>query len=287
MKYAFLTMWLVLSGILMAQSDLILNVDGRQTKSLNGEWRIIIDPYENGFYDYRYKEYDSGYFKDAQAHNKWDRVEYNFNTADQLYVPGDWNSQRDDLLFYEGTIWYRQKFDYDIKADKRVFVYFGAANYEAIVYLNGEKLGKHVGGFTPFNFEITSKLQKTNSLVVKVDNKRYRDAVPTVNTDWWNYGGLTRRVMLIETPKTFIRDYHIQLAKGSGNKISGWVHLDGVQKQQTMTFEIPELKLETAVQTDRKGVAVIDVTAKPQLWSPENPKLYDIVLSCNTDQVEA
>ena len=109
-------------------------------------------------------------------------------------VPGDWNSQDNKLLYYEGTIWYRRLFDYKKSApDNRVFIHFGAVNYEADVYLNGRKLGKHIGGFTPFDYEITSLLKdENNSLVVKVDNKRKREGVPTLNTDWWNYGGITR-----------------------------------------------------------------------------------------------
>src|SRR2546430_17167998 len=87
------------------------------------------------------------------------------------------------------------------KENTRLFVYFGAANYLADVYLNGEKIGRHEGGFTPFNFEITNLVRDTgNFLIVKVDNKRRRDAVPTLMTDWWNYGGLTRQVKLVETP---------------------------------------------------------------------------------------
>src|SRR5438874_1632259 len=142
--------------------------------------------------------------------------------------PGDWNTQRESLLFYEGTIWYKKSFDYQRKENTRLFVYFGAANYLADVYLNGEKLGRHEGGFTPFNFEVTKLVRdKANALIVKVDNKRRRDAVPTLNTDWWNYGGLTRQVELVETPATFVQDYFIQLQQGSRERINGWVRLNG------------------------------------------------------------
>jgi len=49
------------------------------------------------------------------------------------------------------------------------------------------------GGFTPFNFEVTGLIKPgENSIVVKVDNKRMPDGVPAINTDWWNYGGITR-----------------------------------------------------------------------------------------------
>ena len=54
-----------------------------------------------------------------------------------------------------------------------------------------------------------------NFVVVKVDNRRERDNVPAVNTDWWNYGGITRPVRLVEVPETFIRDYFLYLEPGS------------------------------------------------------------------------
>ena len=99
-----------------------------------------------------------------------------------------------------------------------------------------EKLGEHEGGFTPFNFEITDRVrEKDNFLVVQVDNRRRRDGVPTVNTDWWNYGGITRPVSLVEVPATYVADYFVQLRKGSRNEIAGWVRLAGSQLQQKLT----------------------------------------------------
>ena len=206
------------------QTGLIANTDGRKTISLDGQWQTILDPYETGYYDYRYQPSAEGYFKDAKPKDKSDLIEYDFDTSEPLNVPGDWNTQRETLLFYEGTIWYKKSFDYQRKGNTRLFVYFGAANYLADVYLNGEKLGRHEGGFTPFNFEVTNLVRdKANSLIVKIDNKRRRDAVPTLNTDWWNYGGLTRQVKLVETPATFVQDYFIQLQKGSRDRVAGWV----------------------------------------------------------------
>src|SRR5579883_608146 len=140
---------------LQARGAALIDVAGRKTINLNGKWKTIVDPYENGFYDFRMQEDPNGYFRDAKPKDKSDRVEYDFDTAAQLDVPGDWNSQRESLLLYEGTIWYRKTFDYTADPGTRAFLYFGAANYDAIVYLNGQKLGRHVGGFTPFTFEAT------------------------------------------------------------------------------------------------------------------------------------
>ncbi|MBN2512810.1 MAG: beta galactosidase jelly roll domain-containing protein [Sedimentisphaerales bacterium] len=266
---------------------LITNVLSRDTHSLNGKWNYIIDPYETGFYDYRYQESGSGYFRNQKPRDKSDLVEYDFDKSPLINVPGDWNSQRSELLFYEGTIWYKKSFD-DPRKDpsSRLFVYFGAANYEAIVYLNGKKLGKHIGGFTPFCFEITDGLRPTqNDIVVKVDNKRYREAIPTVNTDWWNYGGLTRDVCLIETPQTFIRDYSIQLKKDSRDTIAGWIQLDGIEKEMDVTLEIEELGIKRIVTPNSSGKAEFEFAGSPVLWSPASPKLYDVTLTAGDSTV--
>lgn len=300
MKIIKLSCILVLLAAINAyplEQNLITNVDHRSTVSLNGKWQIIIDPYENGYYDYRYQPTKDGYFKNAKARDKSDLVEYDFDKSETLNVPGDWNSQQEKLLFYEGTIWYKKSFDYPKKPNTRVFVYFGAANYHAIAYLNSQKLGEHEGGFTPFNFEITRLIrEKDNFLVVKVDNKRRRDAVPTVNTDWWNYGGLTRRVELVEVPQTFIRDYFIQLkpaqgrglaesGKGSLKTVAGWIQLNGNQTEQKITVEIPEANIKRTFKTNATGYVEIEFDAELQLWSPDNPKLYDVIIKSESDSL--
>jgi len=264
----------------------VVNPGARHTVSLDGKWRTIVDPYEMGFYDYRLKESPTGYFKNAKPKDPGELVEYDFDTSPTLDVPGDWNSQRPELFFYEGTVWYKRSFDYAVQPGHRQFLYFGAANYEAIVYLNGEKLGSHIGGFTPFAFEVTGKVKaKDNFVVVKVDNKRHRDAVPTVNTDWWNYGGLTRGVSLVEVPETYVHDYFIQLRKGSTDTITGWVQLSGPHAAQRVTVSIPEAGANATVTTDANGYAAIRIPAKLNLWSPENPKLYDVAIAAETDTV--
>src|SRR4051812_35619343 len=133
---------------------LITNIDGRHAMSLDGHWQIIIDPYETGYYDYRWQPRVEGYFKNQKPNSPSDLVEYDFDSSEQLNVPGDWNTQDERLLFYEGTVWYKKSFDYQKKDHTRLFIYLGAANYVADVYLNGQKLGRHEGGFTPFNFEV-------------------------------------------------------------------------------------------------------------------------------------
>jgi len=266
------------SATVTQRPELVTNIDARVTISLNGQWPAIIDPMGRGD---KHK-----YYRNRKPKNKSELIEYDFDTTATLHVPGDWNSQQQCLKFYEGNIWYKKSFDYKRKINRRVFVYFGAANYEAVVWLNGKKLGAHEGGFTPFNFEITDKVRPGNNfLVVRVNNERRAERIPPLDYDWWNYGGLTRRVMLVELPETFTQDYFIQLRKGSQQDISGWVKLNGPKLNQKISIEIPEAGIKKTFTTDKHGVAEVNFGAELLLWSPETPKLYEVTISAETDTV--
>lgn len=279
-----------------SQERLFTNCYNRDAVSLNGYWNYIIDPYENGYYNYRYEAFDqqehpwaSAFFLNSKPKDKSDLIEYDFDKMDSLQVPGDWNSQKEKLFYYEGTVWYKKSFNYNkAEANNRVFLYFGASNYKTEVYLNGQKLGTHVGGFTPFQFEITKQLRvQQNHLVVKVDNKRLKEGVPTLNTDWWNYGGITREVKLIETPATLIANYSIQLTQNDASVIKGRIELNGKQSgDKTVSLSIPELKIKKTFKTTPTGTCTFELPTKNvDYWSPDSPKLYHIELSTAEDRV--
>ena len=294
LKWSFLV--LLLAGWADATPDpstLITNLPGRATVSLNGSWRAIVDPFDNGK--------SRGFFRNEKPRDKSELLEYSFDASPVLNVPGDWNTQREQLMFYEGPVWYRREFNYHKRANTRVFVYFGAANYQTSVYLNGEKIGDHEGGFTPFNFEATSFLRDgENFLIVEVINVRRADTVPALKFDWWNYGGITRDVSLVELPTVFIQDYWVQLTHGSQSEISGWVQFNGPTVKHDVTIEIPEAGIKFLTLTTPSGLAPFSFDArvlvcgkKPasrcssplKLWSPENPKLYQVIISGEGDRV--
>jgi len=281
----------LLTGIHCFSSE-NLQVYYRNSISLNGAWNIIVDPYENGYYNYRLEPFDqinqpwsTGYYCDKKMESQSDLIEYNFDLSPVLMVPGDWNTQDPKLFYYEGTIWYRKKFNAPERSeDSRVFIYFGAVNYRADVYLNCKKLGTHTGGFTPFYFEISNYLKETdNSLVVKVDNKRLKEGVPTLNTDWWNYGGITRDVELIVVPSTFIRDYSIVLESALNKTVKGKVSING-NPVQKIHISLPELNITKIVESEENGVADFSFQSERiKLWSPENPSLYRIEFIAGND----
>lgn len=276
-----------------AQPGQLQNVFGRKHLSLNGRWNYIIDPYEMGYYDYRRAPFDQsasgkgGFYDDRKPADKGEWVEYDFDLSPAMKIPGDWNSQAEKISLYEGTIWFRRKFNADPVPGKNYLLYFGAVNYEAHVYLNGKKLGSHKGGFTPFQFDVTALLKKgENTLVVKADNKRFQDEIPTVNTDWWNYGGITRDVILAEVPGTYIQDYKVQLAKGNRNRMEGYVQMSGPARLQQLIVKIPEAGILEKVMTDTAGRANISFPVKKlRYWSPDTPFLYTVKLVSPTDSV--
>ena len=260
-----------------AQSAMI-NVESRKTISLDGEWKVILDPAGAGDWKKIWEE--------KKPLKKTDFVEYSFEGGPELRVPGDFNTQMPELTYEEGIVWYKKTFEYALKPGKRLFLYFGAVNYMADVYLNGEKLGSHEGGFTPFQFELTANLrQGENVVVVKVNNQRKKDGLPGLGYDWFNYGGITRPVVLIETRSSFVEDYFIQLKKHSNNEVLGWVRLNGAHAQQAIRIQIPELKLDYKTVSDTSGFALVQFTNNIQLWAPGTPKLYKVIIQSPEDTV--
>lgn len=282
MKPARLCVLLLLTIPGVAQSNhadpLIADPPSRIITNLDGVWNAIIDPYESGL--------SSKWYENAKPKSKSDLVEYDFDRASKLRVPGDWNTQKESLLYYEGPIWYQTSFSYDKRAKTRVFLYFGAANYLSRVWLNGAKLGEHVGGYTPFNYDVTDRVTEgNNNLVLEVDNTRRLDNLPSIHTDWWNYGGITRSVKLIEVPDVFIQNYFVQLSRTTPGQVEGWVQLNQSTPGLKVTVEIPDLKTTQTAATDSAGCASFRFTAHPEPWSPENPKLYSVSISSEGDRV--
>lgn len=268
---------------------ILTGADRRAAISLDGEWNSIIDPYFSGLYSFHHEEKKNGWFlnRKAQPGDSFP-TEYDFDKAPKLKVPGDWNTQREALLFYEGPVWYERGFDYSPKEHTRLFLHVGAANYRSWFWVNGQKICEHEGGYTAFNCDLTSVVHSgDNFIVAAVDNTRHEDNVPTLETDWWNYGGLTREISLIEVPATFIDQYDIHLSRSEDSAIEGWVHVDGAPPGMAVHLEIPELRSVSSAQTGADGRAQIHVSVKNlQRWSPETPKLYSVRISAGDDAID-
>jgi beta-glucuronidase len=289
MKQLFVLVALFLSAATTCVAEevpLLQNVLSRSTVSLNGSWHYIVDVQEEGYYDYRMKPTPWGFFQNAKPQKPEDLIEYDFDKAPVMQVPGDWNTQDERLFFYEGTVWFKRAFQWHRNGNRRTLLYFGAVNYDTYVYVNGKLAGHHVGGFTPFNFDVTDMLREgDNFVVLKVDNKRHAEAVPTQIFDWWNYGGITRDVLLVDVESVYIEDYNLQLASLEGRLLSFSVQLNKPLSSQQITLSIPELKIKKTLTTDAEGKAALSMKAKPILWSPATPKLYQVDIQLGSESI--
>ncbi|SIR31660.1 glycoside hydrolase family 2 protein [Halanaerobium kushneri] len=251
----------------------------REKESLNGRWNFQID------------QYDTFLRADWYSNKKEDEtglelpLDHDFEQWEEINVPACWNTESDKYLYYEGPAVYHKSFKYSNYGEDKVFLKLGAANYDSYIFLNQKFVGHHQGGSTPFMLDITENLAKENSLQIVADNTRRREAVPTKNTDWFNYGGIYRDVELLRLPETYIKDFSLALAEASYQKMDLNLEVAGKELNGEAILKIPELDLEVKTKLEN-GMAELSFAAEPELWSPDNPKLYQVILTYAGDQIE-
>lgn len=143
---------------------------------------------------------------EEQAINK----SYNDNHWEEVNVPHTWNAidGANGLNYHKGACWYRKEFIVDSLADgKKIFIEFNGSNSITDVYVNGNHMGQHKGGYSTFRFDITKVVESggKNILSVKVDNTVIDDVYPQ-KADFTFYGGIYRDVNII-----IVNPVHIDL----------------------------------------------------------------------------
>lgn len=280
----------VFAGVLTAQSlppsTVLVSADQRPALDLDGQWHYIVDPYRNGWGGWPNQPplpSPHGYIANRQPEPGGPVVEYDWPKEPTLAVPGDWNSQRPELLNYYGLIWYERNFTYHPKPGTRAFLHFGAIDDQANVAVNGTNVCEHLGAYTSFDCDVTSALKDgDNFVVIAVDNVLKRDEVPSTKTDWWNYGGLTGEVSLITVPERFIDDAGVHLDlnrddRGPGDRITGYAHVVDAPEGTPVELRIAGLDVDAHAKTDMQGRASFSFTPKNlERWSPSHPKLYAV-----------
>lgn len=261
-----------------ATADTMVFAGGRRIDSLNGKWQYAVDQYDTCLRQQWFKEKrydDNGYTLP---------LDYSFDQWPFMNLPCCWNTVDDKYLLYDGSMVYTRTFSYSKKENETVVLKVGAANYLCRIFVNGEYMGMHRGGSTPCFLDITSALQESNRIILVVDSTRRAEQVPTENTDWFNYGGIYRDIELIYLPKVHIKDFKIALVPdGTFSKIRTSVEMSE-SVDATAKLVIADLNVESEFAI-KDGTGEIIIEAKPELWSPETPKLYEVKLSCMDDSV--
>lgn len=258
------------------QEETLIFPGGRRTQSLNGDWNFSVDQYDNCL--------RAKWFLEQEMNDEGRSVplDYAFDDWEKIKVPGVWNLAKPEYFYYEGPAVYSRRFSLEEENKGRVFLQFGAVSYEARIFLNGSFLGIHKGGSTPFSLEITTHLKAENRLIVVADNTRRKEQIPSENTDWFLYGGIYRDVSLLFVPNVYIKNMKACLVNRETGaiEVKALVESDKKLTDHALTFLIPELNIEETVPVSEDGTFTKIVHAQNlSLWSPENPKRYDVILT--------
>ena len=260
--------------------NLIGWIDSRQITSLNGEWSYIVDPMNNGLPE---SSFFGGFPKNKTQKTGMELIEYNFETAAKIQIPGAWNAIDEKLFFYRGPVWLYKKFNYQLKKEAITHLYIEGSNFTTKIFINGSIVGEFEGGYVPFNFDISKYLKDgENILLVQTDNTLNKSSVPTQKTDWWPWGGIVGDVYILETPKKFIQNAYLQLNPEKFSEALFNVEMNQKLSGQRIVLEIPELQFKDEFITNATGFIRESIKITPQLWSPDDPKLYKVIIS--TDQ---
>lgn len=266
-KTALLFQLLFLSIIASAQ---------RQEKTINDGWRFMQQDVKGA----------------AQ-------VGFNDKQWESVSVPHSWNSDAYTAKnYYRGVAWYRKMlFIPQTESDKQLFIRWEGVNHSASVYINGQFIGQHKGGYTSFTFDITPycKFGEDNIIAVKADNTL--NDVPPISGDFTIFGGMYRDVWLITTPMQ-----HIDLSNKGSNGI--FIETKNVSEQSAdyiirgsvvnESASKASIKVATTIKDisgktvnvltrtisfkgkEQKAFSMEGTIADPMLWSPENPNLYTV-----------
>jgi beta-galactosidase len=192
-----------------------------------------------------------------------------------------------------GEVVYRKRFDYPLEKGRRLSIHFEGAMHTAEVFLNGQLVGSHIGGYLPFDVDLTSELQDSaNVLEVFLDNREdptVPPGKPIKDLDFYYHAGIYRNVWLEEFSGVQIQDPYFQTI--NANSSSATLQLDFELKYEpdyvilplqvvaklgdatfTLTNESFTDSTNTILYTGRINLKT------PQLWSPSNPNLYDLTI---------
>jgi len=263
--------------------NLIGWIDSRQILTLNGEWSYIVDPMNNGLPE---SSFFGGFPKNKTQKTGMELIEYNFETAAKIQIPGAWNAADEKLFFYRGPVWLYKKFKYSPNKESLTHLYIEGSNFTTKVFINGSIVGKFEGGYVPFNFEISDHLKDgENILLVQTDNTLNKSSVPTQKTDWWPWGGIVGDVYIVETPKQFIRNAYLQLNPENFSQAYFNLEMNDKFPGKEISLEIPELQYLNKFITNSSGAIRENIEITPQLWSPANPKLYEVIISSKNESI--
>ncbi|WP_455661721.1 glycoside hydrolase family 2 protein [Pradoshia sp.] len=245
----------------------------RQRQDLNGKWDFQVDK------------------NDIGETNAW----YQDRLKDSIHVevPHIWQRE-EEYVEYCGAAWYEKQFSLeDIPLNKRAFLYFGAVDFHARVWLNGEYIGEHEGGFTPFELEITEQLKHENILSVRVYDPSDNAEIPIGKQGTWytRVSGIWQEVYVEFRSESFIDCVHV-IPDVENEKAKVKVSVSGILNDLETEIIVTEhqdnkkvfANYYSAIDAQRINQYTLPIKDM-QLWTPDNPYLYDVRVVLKKDDV--
>jgi len=257
----------------------------RAIQNLNGIWELAFDPTR------------SGHTNDYSRIRPEGRI--------PIAVPGSINEQVTDRAINQSMewFWYYRSFRVSpLWRGQRILLRIGSATFQAEVFVNGQRIGSHTGGYLPFTFDLTEVVHfdRENELVVRVDNDlspstipqghvdpavggvaAWRPGiVPDVHYDFFPFSGIHRPVQLVAVPESRIESIRLTTEELSGSSARLRIEVETLGAAHQVRVSIPELGFEQVLDLSQENrfderVRVDGVTP----WAPLAAKLYDIDFS--------
>jgi len=240
----------------------------RRRRTLDGQWEFLTDPEDEGR--------DLGYGQSFPSEE-----------ADTVPVPCSWNAL-DEYADYVGPAWYRRTFS--LPEATAVSLTFHGVGHDATVYLDGEEIFSHGGGYTPFSTYVRDLDAGSHELVVRADNSRSEAALLHGGTDWFPHGGIYREVVLAEISGIWVSDLDVGYdLDGDDATVEADVTLHNVSPTPSEGHLVVSVGGTTATEKVEVGGLnaarerfELDVEGVDR-WSPDDPTLYDLVVAVSND----
>ena len=225
---------------------------------LNKMWDFVTDPEKKGESERYYETFPKN--------------------SRKMAVPSCWNTEI-GLFRYTGTAWYRTFF---YSESENIYLKFEGVQNECDVYLDGKKIGSHYGGFLEFGFEVNSLKKGEHELVLRVNNETNDvNTYPLTVVDWFNYGGISRPVEVIELSDVWLSSIRVNYTLENDYKDALlWAEI----KIKTYKPVTDELRLfldgktvyKKSLTVDGEAVIATDkiIISDVRLWDIYKPELY-------------
>lgn len=230
--------------------------------------------------DWQYLENDTESISDALDMDNWQSIN----------LPHSWNSlDATDLEpgYRRSGGWYKKNIEVLINSNSIYELYFEGVNITSEVFVNGTKVGSHIGGYIGFTIDVSDALKNgTNEIVVRADNSYDPEIIPSQKSDFFIFGGITRDVFLQTKPKTHLLNlkYTTPQVSNEMGTLEGTVSVinasdDAIVKAILLDTDGKSVAEKEFAITDNSAKISFDNIVNPKLWDTENPNLYTIKVS--------